>query len=186
MCRAEFAQKSIIADWGHKRTYIVFDVDFDKNPVTHKFMYNDQMTSVAEYFSQVYDKKVTDFKQPLFLVKVTDQDYYLPPEFCMLDGVPDSVRKGAGMRDALAQTRITPKEKMDKIQEMCNILFDKKSIKDWDLRIEQVPIEMQSHVLGAPQIFQNNQIIHCDENVLRKLPIQEAVHLKDNQWIMIY
>ncbi len=56
MCRAEFASKSIIADWGSKRTYIVFDVDFEKNPVTHKFMYNDQMTSVAEYFSQVYDK----------------------------------------------------------------------------------------------------------------------------------
>jgi hypothetical protein len=102
MIRAEFSQKSVIADWGHQRTYIVADVDFDKNPVEHTFMFNEKMTSVAEYFSQVYDKNVTAGNQPLFLVKVTDQDYYLPPEFCMLDGVPDSIRKSAGMRDALA------------------------------------------------------------------------------------
>ena len=48
--RAEFSQKSVIADWGNKRTYIVTDVDFTKNPVSHKFMYNDKMISVAEYF----------------------------------------------------------------------------------------------------------------------------------------
>ena len=122
--RAEFSGKSVIADWGSKRTYIVTDVDFQKNPVSHKFMYNDKMISVAEYFSSVYEKKVSDFKQPLFLVKVTDQDYYLPTEFCMLDGVPDSIRKSAGMRDALAHTRITPQEKMKKIQEMCNTLWN--------------------------------------------------------------
>ena len=118
--RAEFSGKSVIADWGNKRTYIVTDVDFTKNPVEHKFMYGDKMVSVAEYFSQVYDKKITDFKQPLFLVKVTDQDYYLPTEFCMLDGVPDAVRKSPGMRDALARTRIDPQEKMKRIQDMCN------------------------------------------------------------------
>lgn len=39
--RAEFSGKSVIADWGNKRTYIVTDVDFTKNPVEHKFMYND-------------------------------------------------------------------------------------------------------------------------------------------------
>ena len=99
------------------------DVDFEKNPVSHQFMYNDKMISVAEYFSQVYGCAVTDGNQPLFLVKVTDQDYYLPPEFCMLDGVPDSIRKSAGMRDALAHTRIAPAEKMKKIQEMCDLLF---------------------------------------------------------------
>lgn len=102
MVKAEFSSKSVIADWGNKRTYIVTDVDFKKNPVSHKFMYNDKMITVAEYFSSVYGKNISDYNQPLFLVKVTDQDYYLPTEFCMLDGVPESIRKGAGMRDALA------------------------------------------------------------------------------------
>ena len=41
-------------------------------------------------------------------------------------------------------------------------------------------------MLGAPQIFSGSQVIHCDENVLRKLPIQEARNLLNNEWIMIY
>jgi hypothetical protein len=44
----------------------------------------------------------------MFLVKIAEKDYYLPTEFCLLDGISDSVRKGPGMRDALAQTRINP------------------------------------------------------------------------------
>ena len=49
--RAEFSGKSVIADWGAKRTYIVTDVDFEKNPVSQKFDYNGKKISVAEYFS---------------------------------------------------------------------------------------------------------------------------------------
>jgi hypothetical protein len=40
--------------------------------------------------------------------------------------------------------------------------------------------------MDAPKIFKNNQVIHCDESVLRKLPIQKAVDLKREKWIMIY
>lgn len=32
--RAEFQRKSVIANWGSKRTYVVTDVEFDKNPST--------------------------------------------------------------------------------------------------------------------------------------------------------
>jgi hypothetical protein len=59
----------------------------------------------------------------MFLVKVADKSHYLPTEFCLLDGVPDSVRKGPGMRDALAQTRIDPQEKTRRIQNMVRELF---------------------------------------------------------------
>ena len=51
----------------------------------------------------------------MFVVKVADQEQFLPTEFCLLDGVPDSVRKGPGMREALAQTRIDPAEKTRRI-----------------------------------------------------------------------
>ena len=70
---------------------------------------------LAEYFERVYGKRITDPNQPCFLVKMGDQDQYLPSEFCLLDGVPDSIRKGAGMRDALAMTRINPKDKIRQI-----------------------------------------------------------------------
>jgi hypothetical protein len=47
-------------------------------------------------------------KQPLFLIKIAEHSHHLPTEFCLLDGVPDSVRKSAGMREALMQTRVRP------------------------------------------------------------------------------
>ena len=47
----EFVNKSIIADWGNMRTYIVSDVDFEKNPVSYSFDYNNSKIRVAEYFS---------------------------------------------------------------------------------------------------------------------------------------
>ncbi len=84
------------------------DVDFEKTPVTHQFVWNDTPITLAGYFQTVYDKVVSDVNQPVFMVKLGDQMQYLPSEFCLLDGVPDSIRKGAGMRDALAMTRITP------------------------------------------------------------------------------
>lgn len=121
-CRLEFVGKTIIANWGNKRTYIVNDLDFSVNPVSKKFQVGDMETTVADYFKNNYGMVVREPRQPLFLIKMGEQMNYLPPEFCIIDGVPDSVRKGAGMRDALARTRCNPMQKMDKIREMCDQL----------------------------------------------------------------
>ena len=48
--KAEFTGKSIVANWGIKRTYIVSGVDFDQNPSTHKFVWNEKEITLAEYF----------------------------------------------------------------------------------------------------------------------------------------
>ena len=140
MVKLEFCGKSVIANWGNKRTYIVTEVDFDCNPISKTFQFKDEEISVAEYFKSHYGMIVKNHKQPLFLIKIGDQHNYLPPEFCLIDGVPDSIRKSAGMRDALAHTRISPQEKMDKIFKMCEELFKQKAMKDWDLSIEKVPV----------------------------------------------
>ena len=113
--RLEFCGRSVIADWGNKRTYRVDGVDFEKTPTTYEFVWNDAPVKLAQYFANAYGKNVTDFNQPCFLVRITDQDYYLPSEFCLLDGVEESIRKGAGMRDALAMTRTSPKDKLAQI-----------------------------------------------------------------------
>lgn len=111
--RLEFSGKSIIADWGNKRTYRVDDVDFERTPTEYEFQWNDKPTKLAQYFEAVYNKRITDFNQPCFLVKIGEFEQLLPVEFCLLDGVPDSIRKGAGMRDALARTRVSPGEKIN-------------------------------------------------------------------------
>jgi len=54
----------------------------------------------------------------LFLVKISNRESYLPSEFCLVDGVPASVKKSMGMRDCLAKTRIDPAEKSKRIREM--------------------------------------------------------------------
>jgi|LauGreDrversion4_2_1035121.scaffolds.fasta_scaffold62233_4 hypothetical protein len=112
----EFCDKSIIADWGNQRQYIVTDVVFDTNPIQQTFENQGCVISVADYFLKTYNKRITMAKQPMFLVKVAEREFFLPTEFCLLDGVPDSVRKGPGMRDALAKTRIDPAEKIRRIQ----------------------------------------------------------------------
>lgn len=91
------------------------DLVFDTNPIQQTFEHNGLIVSVADYFLRTYNKRISQPKQPMFLVKVAEKEFYLPTEFCLLDGVPDSVRKGPGMRDALAQTRIDPAEKIKRI-----------------------------------------------------------------------
>ena len=54
MVRVEFSRKSVIGNWGNKRTYIVHDVDFEKSVTDFKFSYNGNEISIAEYFDRVY------------------------------------------------------------------------------------------------------------------------------------
>lgn len=64
----------------------------------------------------------------------------MPTELCLIDGVPESVRKGAGMRDALAHTRIDPAEKLKRIHGMVKTLFNQKAVKDWSIEVEAEPV----------------------------------------------
>lgn len=184
--RAEFSQKSVIGNWGNKRTYIVHDVDFEKSVTSFTFNYNGKDVTIAEYFEIVYKLRVTDPRQPLFVIKMSQDYLYLPPEFTILDGVPDSVRKGAGMRDALQQTKLTPKEKMDRIQKQRDSLVTMKSIERWGIKIEPQPSALECTVLGAAQIFSDNQVIHINEQVLRRLPIQKPVDLLREEWVIVF
>lgn len=59
----EFQFKTVIGAYGHKKTYIVEDIDFKKNPVNMRFESHDgKKMSIAEYFLKTYDLKVTDMK----------------------------------------------------------------------------------------------------------------------------
>lgn len=94
--------------------------------------------------------------QPLFAVKNAGSVLYLPPEFCLTDGVPAAMRNTREMRDAMAETRIKPETKMNKIKEMVTELFRQKAIADWGLKIEDRPIEMTTNVLAAPELIKGN------------------------------
>ena len=177
MVKLEFTRKSVIGNWGAKRTYIVHDIDFEKSVTEFKFTYNGVEMSIAEYFDKVYKLRVSDFRQPLFVVKMANDFLYLPPEFTILDGVPDHIRKGPGMRDALMQTKLSPKDRMERIQKMLHTLMQQNSMQNWGIQLEPAPTKIETTVLGAAEIFKDNQVVHINEQVLRKLPIQKAIDL---------
>lgn len=113
----EFQFKTVIGAYGHKKTYFVEDIDFKRNPVNVRFETHDgKKVSIAEYFLKTYDMKVTDMKQPLFIVKINGKDCHIPPEFCTIDGVPQAIREDPRrMRDVLASCRKNPAQKFKAI-----------------------------------------------------------------------
>ena len=154
MIDKEVVGSSIIADWGNKRTYIIDGIDFTTNPVKCKFPYNGEQISVAQYMQQVYNKAVTDFNQPLIIVKHGDEHIHLPPEFCRIDGVPESIRASPSMRDCLAICRLTPEEKMREVLQCMSLVSQQQPLRDWNMTIESNPIELRNRtILPSPQIF---------------------------------
>jgi len=112
--------QSIIANYGIKRTYIIQDVNFDNGPCVTFFDLKDgQKISVAKYFYKTYNLKITDKRQPMLIVRAQGHACSIPSEFCLVDGVPDSIRSNpAAMRTLLGQVRQNPQEKLDAIQKM--------------------------------------------------------------------
>lgn len=145
----EFQYKSVIGAYGHKKTYIVEDIDFKKNPVTMRFETNDgKKLSIAEYFLKTYDMKITDMRQPLLVVKINGKECHIPSEFCTIDGVPESIREDPRrMRDVLASCRKNPAQKFKAIQDFSRDLFGQKALQDWGIMIESEPMEIASHIL---------------------------------------
>jgi len=186
----EFQYKTIIGGYGYKKAYYVEDIDFKKNPVTMRFETNDGLKmSIAEYFLKTYDMKITDTKQPLFIVKINGKDCHIPPEFCTIDGVPETIREDPRlMRDVLSSCRKNPAQKFKAIQDFSHDLFSQKSLKDWGISIESEPLEIMSTILPMPTIeLSNGKTAACDQNCLRTLPIQRACDaLLRERWAIVY
>jgi hypothetical protein len=72
------------------------------------FYHGGESITLAEYFKKVYGPKIVlkDLEQILFKTKC---ELYLPPELCIVDGVPDQIRSNHDlMRDVLKNARKDP------------------------------------------------------------------------------
>jgi len=170
----EFQFKTVIGTYGHKKTYFVENVDFNKTPVTMRFQTHDgKKVSIAEYFAKNYDLRVTDLKQPLFIIKINGKDCHIPPEFCTIDGVPQTIREDPRkMRDVLASCRKNPQQKFKAIENFSHDLFSQKALKDWGVIIDTEPMVINSSILPTPVIdMSNGRTQACNDNTLRNLPI---------------
>jgi hypothetical protein len=106
-CRAEIAGKSVIANYGNKKTYMVQDINFDLSPCSTFFtMQEGSKMSVAKYFKKEYGLIISDKRQPMLIMRQGGKGCFVPPEFCILDGVPDQIRNNnREMRELLSKTR---------------------------------------------------------------------------------
>jgi hypothetical protein len=110
MCRKEFTGSSIIANYGVKKTYIIDDINFDQGPCNTYFdMRDGTKVSVAKYFLKTYNLKISEKRQPMLMTKHQGRLISIPTQFCLMDGVPDSIKNnGRSMRTLLNETKQTP------------------------------------------------------------------------------
>jgi len=90
----EFEQVNIMVCYGHRRTYKVNRIAWEKSPRNFSFKYGELNKEIGmlEYLKQAYDARVIYPDQPLFEIKQRRQNIYIPPELCILVGLPPSIR----------------------------------------------------------------------------------------------
>jgi hypothetical protein len=94
----------------------------------------DKKIRMLDYFLKVYETKITQPKQPLFEIKQKKQNIYLPPELCILVGIPPKIRENkkimADIRQSLFQK---PDDRIKSITQLNKMIADSKEVRDWDL-----------------------------------------------------
>lgn len=81
----------------------------------------------------------------VFVQKGKDQYLKIPSEYCMIDGVPDSIRKDPrNMRTLLGSTRTDPQKKMNDINGMVTKLFNAgaENLSQWGIEIKAEPLSI--------------------------------------------
>lgn len=153
----EFKGAIVMACYGHHKTYKVSSVRFDMCPSTCKFEQGEAGTTISmvQYFRQQYDKQIMHLNQPLFEIKQKRQNIYLPPELCMLVGIPQKVRENkktvAAMRQSLFQK---PHDRIRSICELNSMIAQSKEVQQWGLDIQLTPDTIEAKVLDRPKIFE--------------------------------
>jgi hypothetical protein len=145
-----------MANYGQKRTYKVHQIRFDMTPDDYFFDQGDEAkrVSMLDYFLRAYEQKISDKTQPLFEIKQRRQSIFLPPELCILVGIPQQIRENkrqmAEIRQSLFQQ---PAERITSICDLNKMIAESKEVREWDLQINLQPDEIMAKILKKPSIF---------------------------------
>lgn len=112
---------------------------------------------MLQYFMKAYECKITSVKQPLFEIRQKKQNIYLPPELCILVGIPPKIRENkrimADIRQSLFQK---PSDRIESITQLNKMIADSKEVKEWDLQINLQPDQIEAKILKRPGIILGN------------------------------
>ena len=94
--------------------------------------------------------------QPLFEIKQKRQNIYLPPELCMLVGIPQKVRENKKTMTAMRQSLFQkPHDRIRSICELNQMISESKEVQQWGLDIALQPDTIEAKVLERPKIFES-------------------------------
>lgn len=189
--RRQLLGKSVITNYGNKKTYIIHDVRFENGPCNTFFECNGQNVSVAKYFYKQYNLKISDKRQAMLVIKAAGRLCHIPSEFCMIDGVPDSIRSNPkAMKDLLAKVRQTPDQKVQAIASMIRKLIKNSSkLSEFDIEIDATPQSLESRKLAAPELIHkegDDQQLFVSERLLKQMPVFSCEGFKDFELLFIY
>ena len=109
---------------------------------------------MLDYFLKNYEKRITVQNRPLVEIKQKKQSIFLPPELCILVGIPPKIRENkrimADIRQSLFQK---PEDRIKSISNLNRMIADSKEVKEWELQINLEPDEIEAKVLKRPGIL---------------------------------
>lgn len=181
----------MIANYGNKKTYMVQDINFDLTPCSTFFTLQDgSKMSVAKYFKKEYNLVISDKKQPMLIMRQGGKGCFVPPEFCILDGVPDQIRSNnREMRELLSKTRQDPSQKIQSVQKMIAQLFNSEKCKQWGITFDNDPIELKSRKLAAPALLAadgSTKSVKASDQSLKREPVLNSKPLSKIKILLVH
>ena len=184
-----------------KKNYIIDDILFDRNPQRQDFMYENQTTTLEQYYLKKYKIKLNNLAQPLLVVKRKDAEgedinLYFVPELCYLAGLDDNFIKDREFMKKLADyTKLTPKDRINKTNEFLKLLVDSKRDPE---NQDKLSAKEKSDLYGIEikELDKLHKAYYMKETVLlgggRKIikpkdRVFEVYHKKDlTKWLCLY
>jgi len=164
--------KIVLTDYNQK-SYRVTDVDFSKGvrdtfPRRINKEGETEATSFCQYYSEVYKRHITDFRQPLLVCTRRKSSLFLVPELCLLTGMTDAMRSDFKVMKAVAQhTNKAPLMRLKQIYEMVEKLKSSKDaqsvLNEWGMDITGDWAQVRGRALPGQSItFAGGKSVEVD------------------------
>lgn len=192
--RDTFLKKSIVANYGKHRSYLIDDISFEANVkntfVTIRKNNEKIQISLFQYYLENYNIEIKDKLQPLFIHKSRDGSVqYLVPELCNMTGLDEESFENENLkREILRNTKNTPSQKIAKMEEIKNYFKtetneNQPNTKDDFLNICGLQpkdfLSCRGRVLPPPEIKFKNEKYNFGNNLDRKIRLSMVIDPKD-------
>lgn len=175
---------TVLTDYNNN-TYRIDDIDFGQNAQS-KFQFKGVEISFVEYYQTKYNIKIQEPQQPLLISNAKARDIRagkaeyiaLIPELCRATGLTDDMRNNFGlMRDLSTHTRLTPRQRVDRLIAFNRRLQNPKSVDQMrqnHFEVDQQMVEFEGRIMRQETIYFGNNSEVCLQNQPQRIRDQAA------------